>query len=110
MTLALGAPSGSTEAKLRDSGKWETVRHHLLTLKAGETEIPRLEVSYVARRAGALDNSPTKVPFAILMSIKDSASSATLYDTIRREHRALLPAERSRARIRTRGGQPPHWF
>ena len=110
VTRSLGAPKGSTEAQLRDSGKWETVRHHRVTLKAGETEMPRIELSYVARRAGALDNSPTKVPFAILMSITDAAEAGTLYDAVRSEHRALLPAERARVRVRTRGGQAPHWY
>lgn len=110
VSQSLGAPRGSSEAQLRDSGKWETVRHHRLTLKGGETELPRLEVSYVARRAGALDNSPTKVPFAILMSIKDSAGAGVLYDEVRAEHRVLLPAERPRARVRTRGGAAPHWY
>lgn len=110
VTQSLGAPKGSTETQLRDSGKWETVRHHRLTLKAAETKSPRLELSYIARRAGALDNAPTKVPFALLMSIKDTSGSGTFYDDVRSQHRALLPADRPRVRVRTRGGQAPHWY
>jgi subtilisin family serine protease len=110
VTRALGAPRGSSETQLRDSGKWETVRHHRVTLRAGETEAPRLEVSYVARRAGALDNSPTKVPFAILLTIRDMSGAGTLYDVVRADHRILLPADRPRARVRVRGGSDPRWY
>ncbi|WP_019872963.1 S8 family peptidase [Sporichthya polymorpha] len=109
VTKSLGAPKGSAEVQLRDSGKWETIRHHRVILKATETERPRLELSYIARRAGALDNAPTKVPFALLVSITDNSGGGTLYDAVRSEHRALLPADRPRARIRTRGGQTAHW-
>lgn len=106
----LGAPKGSNEAQLRDSGKWETVRHHKLGFKAGEVELPRLEVSYVARRTGAIDNAPSKVPFALLISIRDKDAGGLLYDAIRSQHKALVPAQRSRARVRTRSSDAPHWY
>jgi subtilisin family serine protease len=106
----LGAPKGSNEAQLRDSGKWETVRFHKASFKAGEIELPRLELAYVARRSGAIDNAPSKVPFAILVSILDKDGNGSLYDAIRNQHRALVPARRSQARIRTRSTDRPHWF
>ena len=107
---SLGAPKGSNEAQLRDSGKWETVRYHKVGFKAGEVELPRLEVGYVARRTGAIDNAPSKVPFALLVSLRDKDANGNLYDEIRSQHKALVPAQRSRARVRTRGGQAPHWY
>ncbi|GAA4127612.1 hypothetical protein GCM10022215_38260 [Nocardioides fonticola] len=107
---SLGAPKGANEAQLRDSGKWETVRYHKVSLKPGEVELPRLEVAYVARRTGAIDNAPSKVPFAMLVSIRDKDASGTLYDAIRTQHKALLPAQRSRGRIRTRSSDQPHWY
>lgn len=106
----LGAPKGSTEAQLRDSGKWETVRYHKVSLKAGEVEQPRLEIAYIARRTGAIDNAPTTVPFAMLISIRDKDGNGTIYDAIRTQHKALVPAQRSRARIRTRSADRPHWY
>ena len=45
VTKTLGAPPGSSEATLRDAGKWETIRHHRVKLARDETEQPRLEVS-----------------------------------------------------------------
>lgn len=110
ITKPLGTTKGSSEAQLRDSGKWETVRHHRVTLKPNELEAPRLELSYIARRAGALDNSPPTVPFALLMTVIDSSKSGALYDDVRAQFGALRPAQRSRAQLRTRGGQQPHWY
>lgn len=107
---ALGAPRGSNEAQLRDSGKWETVRHHKLSFKAGDVELPRLEVAYVARRTGAIDNAPSKVPFALLVSIRDKDAGGTLYDDTRSRFRALVPAQRARARVQTRSSDRPHWY
>lgn len=106
----LGAPKGSNEAQLRDSGKWETVRFHKVGFKPGEVELPRLEVGYVARRTGAIDNAPSKVPFALLISIRDKDAGGLLYDAVRSQHKALVPAQRSRARVRTRSSEVPHWY
>jgi subtilisin family serine protease len=109
ITKQLGAKPRSSEAELRDSGKWETIRHHRFTLKSSETVAPRLEITYVARRAGALDNAPTKVPFALLMSITDTSKSDTLYDTVRQQFSALRPTQRSRVRLRNRPPTPT-WY
>lgn len=107
---SLKAATGLAEVKLRDSGKWETVRHYRTTLKPGEVESPRIELSYIARRSGALDNSPTKVPFAILTSVIGDRST-DVYDRARSQFSALRPAQRPRTRLRARSsGQVPHWF
>lgn len=108
-SLNAGNRPGASEAHLRDSGKWETVRHHRVTLNPNEVEDPRLEVSYVARRAGALDNSPTKIPFALLISVVDESKQADVYDAVRAKFGPLRPAQRAQTRLRTRGARTPHW-
>jgi len=111
VTKSLGATKrGASEAQLRDSGKWETVRHYRVTLKPGEVEFPRLELSYVARRSGAIDNSPTKIPFALLLSVVDDSGATDLYDTVRARFSALRPVQRARTRLRTRGSTASHWY
>lgn len=111
ITKTLGAAkSGASEAQLRDSGKWETVRHYRVTLKPDEAELPRLELSYVARRSGALDNSPTKIPFALLLSVVDDSGTTDVYDNIRARFGALRPAQRARTRLQMRAAAAPHWY
>lgn len=111
VTKTLGAAKrGASEAQLRDSGKWETVRHYRLTLKPGEVELPRLELSYVARRSGSLDNSPTRVPFAILLSVVDDSGTTDVYDSVRSRFAALRPVHRARTRLQTRGSTASHWY
>ena len=100
-TKTLGAPPGSSEATLRDAGKWETVRHHRINLALDEAKQPRLELSYLARRAGSLDNSPSDVPFALLASIRDTSGRGDLHDRVRAGFPKLTPLPRSQARIRT---------
>lgn len=99
VTKSLGAPPGSSEGALRDAGKWETVRHHRFKLGAHETEQPRVELSYLARRAGLLDGSPSAVPFALLVSIVDTSGAADLHDRVTTQFPALTPLPRSQARV-----------
>jgi hypothetical protein len=98
----LGAPAGSSEAKLRDAGKWETVRHHRFSLPPGAASEPRVELSYVARRSGVLDGSPTEVPFALLVSIRDTSGAANFYDRVAAQFPALTPLPRIPSRLRAR--------
>lgn len=106
VTLPLGSSKGPTEHSLRESGKWETLRHHRISVDKDKLLDPRLEVSYLARRAGALDGAPTEVPFAVLVTIQDHASNGTLYDSIREQFRALQPVQRIESRQRTQIQQP----
>lgn len=101
---------GKPEFQLRDSGKWETVRHYRVSVKAGEVELPRIELSYTARRSGALDNSPTKIPFALLISVIDESGATDVYDNVRSRFSALRPAQRARARLQARSAAPAHWY
>lgn len=110
VTKTLTSSASLNEADLRDSGKWETLRHHRVSFAAGEIDDARLEVRYIARRAGALDGSPTEVPFAILISVSDPAAGGTLYDEVAARFAALRPVQRVAGRVRLRGGRQNAWF
>lgn len=99
----LSAAPGSAEAKLRDAGKWETIRHHRVSFQLGDLLDPRIEVSYVARRAGGLDNSPTKVPFAILVSLNEDGEHGDFHDRVTTQFPTLaaLPRVQPKSRVRT---------
>ncbi|WP_157664954.1 S8 family serine peptidase, partial [Prescottella equi] len=101
-TKTLSTAKGRTEQQLRDAGKWETIRTHQITLNPDEVDRPRLEVSYVARRAGGLDREPTEVPFAVLVTVTDPSSAGTLYDAVSAQFSALRPTQRATQRVRTR--------
>jgi len=103
ITKGLGTAERTPENQLRDSGKWETLRHARINLKAGDAAEPRLEVSYLARRAGGLDNSPTAVPFALLITVIDNSGAADLYDRAARQFASLRPVQPIRARLRVQG-------
>jgi hypothetical protein len=103
VTKGLGRSGGSSETLLRDSGKWETLRHSRISLATGEASDPRLEISYVARRAGALDNSPTSVPFALLVTITDKSGGTDLYERTVKQFAALRPVPGLQSQIRVRG-------
>lgn len=110
VTKTLSGSASLNEADLRDSGKWETLRHHRVSFAAGEVEDARLEVRYIARRAGALDGSPTEVPFAILVSVADPNRGGTLYDEVATQFAALRPVQRVAGRVRLRGGRQNAWY
>jgi hypothetical protein len=86
----------------RDGGKWEMLRPTRLSLCRGEAEAAHLELSYVARRAGALDNGAAKIPFALLISVTDPAGGGDLYDRTRAQSAALRPVARNRNQVRVR--------
>lgn len=100
VTKNLGAAPGSSEMKLRESGKWESIRHHRVSLAANEAQQPRLEVSYLARRAGSLDGSPSTVPFAVIVSIVDRSGGNDLHDRVRAGFPRLTSLPRNRAQVR----------
>ena len=101
VTKSLGATPGSSESRLRDAGKWETIRHHCINFALNEIEQPRLELSCLARRAGLLDPTVSDVPFALLASIRDNSGRVDLHDRVRSQFSQLTPLPRSQARIRT---------
>ena len=109
VTKTLTSAASLNEADLRDSGKWETLRHHRVSFAAGEINDARLELRYFARRAGALDGSPTEVPFAILVSVSDPNTGGTLYDEIAAQFAALRPVQRVAGRVRLRSSRQNAW-
>ncbi len=110
VTKTLSSSATLNEADLRDAGKWETLRHHRIGFAAGEIDGARLELRYLARRAGALDGSPTEVPFAILVSVSDPSKNGTLYDDVTAQFAALRPVQRIAGRVRLRSGQSNAWY
>ncbi|MBO0982676.1 S8 family peptidase [Rathayibacter sp. SD072] len=110
LTKTLTGTTSRNEADLRDSGKWETLRHHRVSFAAGEADDPRLELRYVARRAGALSAAPTDVPFAILISVTDTERTGALYDAVTAQFSALRPVQRVSGQVRLRGARPTTWY
>lgn len=110
VTKALSSATSLNETDLRDAGKWETLRHHRVSFADGEVDDARLEVRYVARRAGALDGSPTEVPFAMLVSLSDPSGRGALYDDTATQFAALRPAQRVAGRVRLRGARQNAWY
>ncbi|BCJ53079.1 hypothetical protein Asp14428_45540 [Actinoplanes sp. NBRC 14428] len=109
VTQGLGGPGHLPEHQLRDSGKWETVRHVRLPVGEGFHLDPRLEISYIARRAGGLDGSRTIIPFALLISVHSRSGDAMLYDRASTQFNALRPVPRVRGRLRVRGRSSAEW-
>lgn len=103
VTKGLGSKGPTPEAKLRDDGKWETVRHTRIQLGVAEYQNPRLEATYISRQAGgALDSTPSSVGFAILISVFDKSKSGSLYDQVAAQFAALRPIQRIRPRLQVR--------
>nr|WP_285782402.1 S8 family peptidase [Microbispora sp. NBRC 16548] len=100
VTKGLGSSNRLPEHQLRDGGKWETLRHARITLNSEDYEEPRLEISYVARRGGGLDRAPTKVPFALLISVMDKSPESDLYDQTIAQYPALQPLQPITTRVR----------
>lgn len=101
ITRGLGTSGAIPEGQLRDEGKWETIRHTRISLKTGNYSDSRIEVSYLARQDGALDNARTAVPFALLITVVDKSKSGTLYDDVRRQFAVLQPMQRAQTRIQS---------
>jgi Subtilase family len=104
VTAGLNKAGASSETLLRDYGKWETLRHSRINLADGDSSDPRLEISYVARRAGALDNAPSSVPFALLVTVTDKSGGTDLYERTVTQFVALRPVPTVQSQIRVRGG------
>jgi hypothetical protein len=109
VTQGLGTSGPLPEHHLRDSGKWETMRHTRLSLANGAHAEPRLEISYIARRAGGLTSSSTKIPFALLITVLSKTGDNTLYDNAAVQFSALRPVPRVRGRVRVRGNSAAEW-
>jgi hypothetical protein len=103
VTKGLGSTNRRAETQLRDGGKWETLRHSRINLRAEDISLPRLEVSYIARRAGTLEDGPSTIPFAILVTVSDRSNNGNLYDLTAKQFVTLRPVQRVVSRLRIRG-------
>lgn len=109
VTKSLGSPNGKNEASLREGGKWETLRHYRFSISPDDVEDARMELTYLTRGRGQLDSSPSKLPFALLISVTDTSGAGRLYDSAVAQFRALQPAGRIRARLGLRSQSEPLW-
>jgi subtilisin family serine protease len=66
---SLTALVDKSETRLREAGKWETLRHYRVKLPAGEAMNPRVEVTHLARRDGVLEDNVDDLPFSMLISV-----------------------------------------
>ena len=63
----------------RDHGKWETLRTYRCKLQPADVLDPRIDISYVARRTGALEVSSDPLDFALVITVTEDGSD-DLYD------------------------------
>ena len=98
------APGFNVHAKpedlARDHGKWETLRTFRCKLQPADVLDPRIDISYVARRSGALEALSDPVDFALVISVTEDGSD-DLYDRVVAEYRSLVAIPAPLARIRT---------
>lgn len=92
-TLTLTPMADRSEAKLRESGKWETLRHYRVKVPQGKAFNPRLEIGYLARRAGTLIDDTPDLPFSLLVTVCEPGS-ADFYDGVARAFPSLRALQR----------------
>ena len=83
----------------RDHGKWETLRTYRCKLQPADVFDPRIDISYVARRAGALEGSSDPVDFALVISVNEDGSD-DLYDRVVAAYPSLVAVPAPLARIK----------
>jgi hypothetical protein len=98
-TMTLTAMADRSEAKLREAGKWETLRHYKIKLAQGKAFNPRLEVGYLARRAGILDGTVPDLPFSLLVSVREPGTT-DFYDGVARAFPSLQALQRTTIPLR----------
>ena len=69
------------ETELREGGKWETVRRFDMSMMASSLWYPRLDLSYLARRAGVFEGSAAPLDFTMLVTVRAS-KAISLYSDV----------------------------
>ena len=69
------------ETELREGGKWETVRRFDMSMMASSLWYPRLDLSYLARRAGVFEGSAAPLDFTMLVTARAS-KTISLYSDV----------------------------
>ena len=76
------------ETELREGGKWETVRRFDMSMMASSLWQPRLDLSYLARRAGVLEGSAAPLDFTMLVTVGTS-KTVSLYADVEEQFSVL---------------------
>jgi hypothetical protein len=81
---------GKDESKLREEGKWDTLRSFTRSFQAGNLFRPRVEISYLAREEGLLLNDAPPLSWALLVTLEGPGGS-NLHDEVRAQFPVLTP-------------------
>ena len=82
--------STTGESGRRNAGKWETLRHDRVGIRAEGLARPVLDISYLAREGGALVDTAPPLPYAVVVTI-EAARDVDLYDHVLRAYAQLAP-------------------
>lgn len=80
----------ATEMELRKTAhKWETTLHKEKKMRGSSLKNPVFDIHYNAREGGGKASSPTKIRYALVVTVV-SKKTADLYDRILQRYRTLL--------------------
>lgn len=82
--------AGKGEAKLREEGKWETVRQSEKRFTSGRLHRPRLDLTQIAREGGALAYGTQDLNYALFVTLT-AEKGVSLYDEVRTTFPVLVP-------------------
>lgn len=82
--------AGKGEAKLREEGKWETVRQSEKRFDPGRLHRPRLDLTHIAREGGALAYGTQDLNYALFVTLT-AEKGVSLYDQVRASFPVLVP-------------------
>jgi hypothetical protein len=89
------------EQVLREEGKWETVVHWSMRMRASGLFEPQLTIAYLARENGSLVSQAEPLRYTLLLTIR-APRGVPLYNATRQEYRVLDPlTARIPLRVRT---------
>src|SRR5262249_39587830 len=80
----------ATEEELRTDGlKWETVLKGSVNMRGSSLDDPVFDLHYTAREGGRAARSPTKIPYAMIVTVR-SRTTANLYNAVLTRYATLL--------------------
>jgi hypothetical protein len=82
--------STTGEAGRRAAGKWETVRHDRVGVRATGLSRPVLDISYLARHQGELLGTAPPLPYAVVVTV-EAARGIDLYEQVLAAYPRLMP-------------------
>jgi len=79
-----------SEQELRTAAsKWETVRHAKKRFRASSLRDPVFDIHYMARESGHTASRPTRVPYALVVTV-EAPRVPNIYNRVLRRYRAQL--------------------